>query len=162
MFSQETDLSCPGSVFCFVRPFAAAPVPCFRQFATIRFQAGESYQMQRVPLAAIADASDRLEPSRRTSCAWPADLCLMRSTVADPLVPFKSASTGWQHLSTAHALGITIPFVASIKVPVIFITAHVAVREMGVASGAACLLKPFNDTILIEAVKMALGDTSSP
>jgi len=33
---------------------------------------------------------------------------------------------------------------------------------MAVASGAAYLLKPFDDTIFIEAVEMALGGTPSP
>jgi FixJ family two-component response regulator len=53
---------------------------------------------------------------------------------------------------------------ASTGVPVIFITEHddLAVREMAVASGAAYLLKPFDDTIFIEAVEMALGGTPSP
>jgi len=50
------------------------------------------------------------------------------------------------------------------SVPVIFTTAHddLAVREMAVASGAAYLLKPFDDTIFIEAVEMALGGMPSP
>jgi len=53
---------------------------------------------------------------------------------------------------------------ASTGVPVIFITEHddLAVRKMAVASGAAYLLKPFDDTIFIEAVEMALGGTPSP
>lgn len=53
---------------------------------------------------------------------------------------------------------------AATGVPVIFTTASddLAVREMAAASGAAYLLKPFDDTIFIEAVEMALGGTPSP
>jgi FixJ family two-component response regulator len=53
---------------------------------------------------------------------------------------------------------------APTSVPVIFITAHddPAVRAMADASGAAYLLKPFDDTIFIEAIEMALGGMPSP
>jgi FixJ family two-component response regulator len=52
---------------------------------------------------------------------------------------------------------------APTRMPVIFITAHddPAVREKGLASGAVGFLrKPFDAAELIEAVKMASGETS--
>jgi len=55
-------------------------------------------------------------------------------------------------------------YLAASSVPVIFTTAcnDLAVRETALASGAAGYLrKPFNDAILIKALEMALGATSS-
>jgi FixJ family two-component response regulator len=54
---------------------------------------------------------------------------------------------------------------APTSVPVIFITAHddPAIREKALASGASGYLrKPFNDAILVKAVKMALSATLIP
>ncbi|MFP3557856.1 response regulator [Paraburkholderia sp. SIMBA_049] len=50
------------------------------------------------------------------------------------------------------------------SVPVIVITEDddFAVRETTVASGAAYLLKPFDATMLIKAVEIALGGAPSP
>jgi FixJ family two-component response regulator len=48
---------------------------------------------------------------------------------------------------------------AGSRIPVIFITAHdeTDVREQAMAAGAAAYLrKPFNDEVLIEAVRMAI------
>lgn len=50
-------------------------------------------------------------------------------------------------------------------IPIIFITAHdeIAVREQAIAAGAAGYLrKPFNDEILIKAVRSAIDPASKP
>jgi FixJ family two-component response regulator len=46
------------------------------------------------------------------------------------------------------------------EIPIVFITAHrdEATRTRGLGEGAAaCLLKPFSDTALLEAIRTALG-----
>jgi FixJ family two-component response regulator len=50
-------------------------------------------------------------------------------------------------------------------IPVIFITAHdeIGVREQALASGAAAYLrKPFNDEVLITAVRTAIDSIDKP
>jgi FixJ family two-component response regulator len=44
-----------------------------------------------------------------------------------------------------------------LRIPVIFITANAnAAREQALSGAAACLVKPFSDTALLDALKMAL------
>ena len=48
-----------------------------------------------------------------------------------------------------------------LNIPIVFITAHadVLARQNEVKGAAACLVKPFSDTALLDALKKALGSS---